>query len=228
MPGRRRARPGSEPPVVLVFGENLNDARAIARLVEALCPALRGRVRPRPKPISLQRDASLGRVREWIAEISAVVSADRAQVLCVLVHRDTDGPDPTGALEAETNSELGRAGITHAHAVVPVEEIEAWWLLFPSATEQVRSSWRGTLQARPGNVDSISGPKEELIRRTRRGNPKHCYSEADSPEVSQRVAAHIEDGGQPAGVSGSFNRFRHAVADCCPARWAGCGELHPP
>jgi hypothetical protein len=211
------ARAAQHRSVVLVFGENLNDARSIARLVEALCPKLRGRVQARPKPISLQRSASLQRVRAWTSEIAAIVAANQAPVLCVLVHRDTDGPDALGQLEAETNRELARTGLSNAHAVAPVEEIEAWWLMFPAATEQVRSSWRGKLRPNPGEVDSISDPKRELIERTGRNNAKHRYGEADSPDVADRVAAHISGGGRPAGSSQSFERFRQTVQQCCPA-----------
>ena len=112
------------------------------------------------------------------------------------------------------------AGIKNAHAVVPVEEIEAWWLLFPTATETLRASWSQTLPKIPGTVDSISDPKRQLVERTGRKNSKKAYSEADSPSVAERVAAAIEAGTRPRGHSASYNRFVSSVDTCC-SRAAG-------
>lgn len=106
--------------VVLVFGESINDARAIASLIEALCPTLKGWVRPLPRPTSLQRSASEPKEVAWMRRLRGVVDAYRQPVACVFVHRDADSPDPLGALEDETQKRLLNAGIENAHAVVPV------------------------------------------------------------------------------------------------------------
>lgn len=201
--------------VVLVFGESINDARAVAFLIEALCPILKGRVRPLPRPTSLQRSASEPRAVAWMRQLRGVVDAYRQPVACVFVHRDTDSPDPLGALEDETQKRLMDAGIENAHAVVPVAEIEAWWLLFASATETLRASWSGTLPKAPRSVDVISDPKRELIRRTGRNDARKAYSEADSPLVADRVAAAIAAGEFPSGSSRSFSRFTTSVDACC-------------
>jgi len=203
------------PGVVLVFGESINDARALSRLIEARCPALKGRVSPRPRPISLHRSASGLKVAKWVEQIRSAVQACPQTVACVFVHRDADKPDPHGKLEQSTNTQLRTAGINNGHAVVPVEEIEAWWLLFPMATEATRRSWSGTLKKEVRNVDSISDPKRELARRTGRNDVRKSYSEADSPAVAARVAEEIRAGKEPLGASASFNRFLIAVDGCC-------------
>lgn len=206
--------------VVLVFGESINDARAIASLIEALCPSLKGRVRSLPRPTSLQRSASDAKAAKWLDQLWSAVDAHRDPVACVFVHRDADGPDPLGRVEEATRTELQDAGIKNAYAVVPVEEIEAWWLLFPTATETLRASWSQTLPRIPGTVDSLSDPKRQLVERTGRKNSKKAYSEADSPSVAERVAAAIEVGTRPPGYSASYNRFVSSVDTCC-SRAAG-------
>ena len=149
--------------------------------------------------------------------IADAVSSHDQPVVCVFVHRDADGPDPGGQLHRETQKALRHAGIKDAHAVVPVEEIEAWWMLFPDATEQLRRSWRGTLQRAKHDWDTIRDPKEELKRLTRRGDRRHPYSEADSPSIARHVAAAIADGTTTVGRSRSYERFAAAVSECCSA-----------
>jgi len=212
----RRHQPGRAA-VVLVFGESRNDRLAIVRLIEALCPELAGRVRERPHPVSLNRSASPRSVSGWIERIADAVASHDQPVVCVFVHRDADRPDPGGQLHRETEAALRHAGIIGAHAIVPVEEIEAWWMLFPDATERLRRSWRGRLQRANRDWDTIRNPKEELRRMTRRGDRRHPYSEADSPSVARHVAAAIADGTTTVGRSRSYERFAAAVSECCNA-----------
>ncbi|MYK73423.1 MAG: hypothetical protein F4017_02340 [Acidimicrobiaceae bacterium] len=212
----RRRQPGRAA-VVLVFGESRNDRLAIVELIEALCPELAGLVRERPHPVSLNRSASQRSVSSWIERIADAVSSHDKPVVCVFVHRDADGPDPGGQLHQQTEVALRHAGIIGAHAVVPVEEIEAWWMLFPDATERLRRSWRGRLQRANRDWDTIRNPKEELKRLTRRGDRRHPYSEADSPSVARHIAAAIAAGTTTVGRSRSYERFAVAVGKCCNA-----------
>lgn len=214
----RNSRPRSRGsvPVVLVFGESRNDTQAVKCLIEALCPELTGRVLARPQPTSLQRGASASSVRKWTTKVADVARNNERPVVCVFVHRDADGHDPLGKIQRYTETNLRNAGTPGAHAVVPVQEMEAWWLLFPDATEQLRpSKWKGTLQRSSRNVDAIANPKEELTERTGRNSRKHAYSEADSPRVAEKVAAAIVEGMAPSGQSRSFNRFVSSVSECC-------------
>lgn len=110
---------------------------------------------------------------------------------------------------------MRQVGIDNGFTVVPVEEIESWWLMFPEATERLRTSWSGTLPTSPRTVDMISGPKEELVRRTALNDRRKAYAEADSPDVARLVASDIASGQLARGTSPSFDRFRHSVADCC-------------
>lgn len=202
-------------PVVLVFGESINDARSVAALIQALCPSLKGRVRARPRPVSLQTSAKEPKVAKWMHNLHSVIKSYDKPVVCVFVHRDADGPDPTMKTANQTEQKLRNAHIRQAHAVVPVEEIEAWWLLFSSATQKLKASWSGTLSGTVSDVDRIPNPKEELARRTRRNNRKKAYTEADSPAVAALVAEAIAAGVKPSGHSRSYDRFVRSVASCC-------------
>lgn len=200
---------------IIVFGENLNDSKAIKELVLHLCPSLSdGDVVVLREPPTLQRGTAASTVRAWSERAIAAMEASKAvrgSPVCVLVHTDSDGPGGT-AFAAQRTTELQQGGLREAHAVVPAESIESWWLLHPSATEAVVPSWRGALKPNPGDVDRISGPKAELVRRTRRKQPKREYQEADSPDIAATIRA---SKAKPAGVSPSWEAFVGIVAGCC-------------
>lgn len=190
--------------VVLVFGESINDAQSIATLIQGLRPDLVGRVKPVPRPTSLTRQAGQLAVRNWEAELRSVVTAMAAAgqpVAAVVVHRDADRPDPAGAVEAGLRQQL--RGIADEVAV-PVETMEAWWLLFPEATETVRPrAWRGRLPRQARDVERISHPKAELQRKTRPSG--HQYAEADSPTIAAAIStrSHVA-----VGISSSWDRLQ--------------------
>lgn len=213
---QRRHRRHSDVDVILIFGESPNDSEAVKNLVVGLCPPAARQIKVVRRPPSLQRSAGSAALRSHAGRVADIVRAQAAlaDVTCVLVHSDADGSDPGGAIEQERTDRLREAGIPEAHAVVPAHSIETWWLLFPDATESVVDRWRGTLRSNPGNVDAMSDPKGQLVRRTRRGHGRRPYQESDSPEIAQRIA---ESGFEsPRGsASRSFERFRETVASCC-------------
>lgn len=153
------ARQSKRQPVVLVFAESINDAQSIATLMQGLRPELVGRIKARTRPTSLTRQAGDLAVRNWADELRRAVSATAAAgqpVVAVVVYRDADGPDPSGSVEAQLRQQL--RGIADEVAV-PVEALEAWWLLFPSATEAVRPlAWRGRL---PRRARCREGPRAQ-------------------------------------------------------------------
>lgn len=157
---------------VLVFGENLNDSQSIRELLLAANSELDDRrIKALPRPMSLTREAKPDAVRRWVDQLDRAVRAHRAggSVAAVVVHRDADGPDATGAIGNQLAGQLSSIG---GLPVVPVQTIEAWWFLFPDAVEAVRpSAWRGKLPRTPHDVEVILKPKERLAEppgRTRR------------------------------------------------------------
>lgn len=200
----RGGTPRATRTIVLIFGENLNDSKSIARLLVAVNPELERRVKPVPRPISLTRSAKTPAVRDWVDELRRTVRGYQAagnRVGAVLVHRDADGPDPGGSQETRLANQIATVP---ALPVVPVQMIEAWWFLFPDAVEAVRPhAWRGTLPRRPRDVEIINDPKGELVRLTgRRG--RHAYTESDCVAIAEAIASL-----RPArvGVSASYDRF---------------------
>jgi hypothetical protein len=121
-------------------------------------------------------------------------------VAAVVVHRDADGPNPSGSVEANLRRQL--RGVAD-EGTVPVEAMEAWWLLFPDAAESVRPrAWRARLPRKVRDVERVSDPKAELKRKTRPS--KHEYAESDLP----LIAAAIATGRHPAvGHSASYDRL---------------------
>lgn len=200
---------------IVVFGENLNDSRALKELIIHICPGLSDRdVVVLREPPTLQRGAATTKVKKWVDRALAAIYASRSvrgDPTCVLVHTDSDGPGGV-AFARERTLELRRAGLTEAHAVVPTEAIEAWWLLHPMATEGIVRSWQGALRSTPGDVDRVRNPKAELVRRTRRKQPKRSYEERDSADIAARIRA---TSAEPAGVSKSWEEFRSVVSTCC-------------
>lgn len=204
---------------ILVYGEDRNDTSALKELIVGLCPSLRpADVTELREPPTLQRGSDPAKVRSWAARAASAAKAKQivmGAAACVLVHNDADRQDD-GEFETERTRELRAAGLDRAHAVVPVETIEAWWLLFPEATESVVPSWRGALRRRPGDVDRQSGPKDDLIRRTRAKQERRPYHEKDSVAIARAIVAggHLD---RPwPGRSDSFRRFAATVAACCP------------
>lgn len=179
----------TRPPVVLVFGESINDSTSIACLLVAANPALAGRVRARPWPTSL-REAKHPAVRSWVADLGRAVRATEAtgdRAAGIVVHRDADGPDRTGSVAADLTRQLAALG---GKAAVPVQAIEAWWFLFPDAVEAVRPrAWRRRLPRRKQDVELIERPKEALQRATRTRNGPE-YAESDSPVIAEYIRRH--------------------------------------
>jgi hypothetical protein len=205
---------------ILVFGENRNDTYAIKELVLGLCPALApADVRVLREPPTLQRGAGPPAIRSWVSQATRVLAAAKVahgEAACILAHTDCDATDRDGSFEAKRTRDLQRAGFPQAHAIVPTESIEAWWLLFPDATESVVVSWKGALRPPAGEVDLVAQPKDELTRRTRKKQSKRPYKENDSPAIARAIVAggHLA---RPAGTSRSFQRFRSTVDGCCRA-----------
>jgi hypothetical protein len=200
---------------ILVFGENPNDSKSLKQLILGLCPCLQpSDVKVLREPPTLQREAKPTKVQQWADRAGAVLRAAQivvGEAICILVHSDSDGPDD-GKFERSRSKELQDAGFTQAHAVVPVEAIESWWLLFPEATEALVPGWAGALPRRKRDVDKIAKPKDELIERTRRKLKKRPYTEADSEGIARKI---VDCEFPKIGSSKSFDRFVGTVQSCC-------------
>lgn len=211
----------AEREVVLVFGENPNDCRAIAALIEGLCPMLVGRVKVRRPPLMLIKGADelglRGRTRKTIAAIRAEQAV--SNVKCVFLHEDADDYEPAHELLSQ-RKEAALAGLgVSVHAVTPAWEIEAWWFLWPTEVVGHNPSWQTPDKYLGQDVGRIKDAKEvlrQLLRPPRSTGRFRDYQELDSPGIAMRV----RDSGKcdtPEALSQSYDRFRQSVRSCCGA-----------
>lgn len=216
---RKRRRPRRQ--VVLVFGEDESDTKAIAELIVAICPELAGKVKPLSRPPILIKDARPGDVVGRASVISALIEGEKAvaDVICVFAHEDCDAVEPAHeGLAMKIEESMASAG-HHVHAVTPAWEIEAWWLMWPDALVAYRSSWRKITKYRERNVGVVENAKEALRRELRptRGSGEsraRDYRETDSPGIAKT----IREGGYIASTqakSASYDRFVESVTSCC-------------
>lgn len=210
--GAKKGPQRKRPTEILVFAENTHDSDAIKCLAEALNPTLSARLNVQRNPTSLTRDAKAPAVKTWMERIADVVDARLvlADVVGVLVHQDSDGPDAVGSTADDLRATLIAQLGAYAYPVVPVQETESWWFLYPDAFRAVNKvSWREVKFPAKQETDAIASPKEELMRLTRR--TKRVYSEADSLAVAQHIATAIKRGDQQSNSSRSWSRFTALV-----------------
>lgn len=172
---------------VLVFAESVNDSQSIMHLLIGANASLARRIRSLRRPMSLTREAKPDAIRDWVDELRRTVDAfesNAGRVAAVVVHRDADGHDPDGAVDAGLARQLTTLS---GYPVVPVQAIEAWWFLFPDAVEAVRPrAWKGKLSRQPRNVELIDQPKKVLQQATG-GRRAPEYAESDSPVIAAYI-----------------------------------------
>jgi hypothetical protein len=207
----------AEPVVVLVFGEDANDTAAMKELVLALRPE-RVRVEQRRTPLILVKGKDKARDRKNLAEIAAVVRAERrrGRRCAVVAHRDCDDIEPAHErIAAAVEQGLRDEGIDQAVAAAAAWEIEAWWFLWPDAALAVNSKWRRPEPPRRdvGRIENAKETFRQALRpKTKDARPPRDYVGSDSPKIAakvrelgivQRRAANV--------VSQSFDRFAERV-----------------
>jgi hypothetical protein len=205
--------------IVLVFGENTNDTKAIATLIQALCPRLAGRVAVRKEPLLLAKGLPVHEVVKKAEKAARALTAEKARgrVDCIFLHEDADDTEPAHEKLCDVKEaalrELGHA----VYAVTPAWEIEAWWLLWPDAVASLRASWRSPNTYVGRQVGLIVDAKKELRRLLRpasAGGGFRNYEELDSPDIA-RIISQQKLARTPQGQSDSYDRFRRSVQDCC-------------
>lgn len=222
------------PPVVLVFGEDENDRESIKILIEALAPALAGRVQTRRHPLVLIKGARPEEVPERAQRIAEAVDAERvrAEVSGIFAHQDCDDVEPAHEKVAEQIESALRAAGCDAHAVAPAWEMEAWWFLWPNAVKAANPSWRSPNDYVGKNVGMIPNAKEELkrcvvpsdVKRGQRGF--RGYRESDAPRIAAEVSK-LGLADAPQAISGSYERFRRSVAACSAGGSPSTKGAHP-
>lgn len=231
MKGRSRAK-GSRRALVLVFGEDDHDRRAISRLASGLRPELYGCVEARRTPLVLIKNANPGKARSNAEQIARLVRQESAarDVIAVLAHQDCDELEPAHeSAAASIEKALGDAGCPGtAIAVTPAWELESWWLLFPEAVAPVVKGWRTPDNYLGRDIGQVRDSKEALTRAVRPSSHKtqpRPYAEADSISIAENIVKlrllqsfdgdHRETRGKGVAAqrtrSASFGAFRRKV-----------------
>jgi hypothetical protein len=200
--------------IVLVFGENEHDTKAIRHLVEGLRPDLKGSVETRRHPLVLIKNAKPDKARDNAQRIAEVARQEMATrtILAVLAHEDCDAVEPAHvAAAARIEVELQNARCpAMAIAVTPAWEIETWWMVFPEAVGKIVRGWRDPDDWIGRDVGAITDAKESLTRavqpRPKPRSPPRDYEERDSIEIASNV---VKDGLLPSFEGG--RRASHAM-----------------
>lgn len=218
MTPRRDGRIRRRGEVVLFFGEDSNDGRAVAELFKALCPNYVGRCKALRSPLILARnarpDAAAGKAQDLCLEIEQNQILDN--VRCCFLVQDCDATEPEDRVrQAELEQLIATAGCS-VHVVVIAWEIEAWWFLWPDTASRVVRSWRKPDRYVGREVGLITNAKEAYRQAVRPVAGRPNYEEAHSPRLAEqvRLSGAIR---APQGRSGSFERFVTKADECCAA-----------
>jgi len=216
---------------IVIFGESENDRKAIAALVQGLCPNAHVKTLRHPLVLKNVPPDAMPRRAERVAE-AVRAEAARRPVRCVFAHEDADAVEPRHRAVAERIEQALRDAGTpgRVHAVVPAWEIEAWWFLWPDLVGRCSRRWvEPRVGTRPGKIINA---KEKLKRAVRpSGLPSKQrarfpdYRESDSIEIAKTIRDTRSANRPERGLSQSYDRFRDSVADCCsrPLRTASTG-----
>lgn len=196
-------------PAILIFGENPNDSESIKTLIGHFNRAASETfdILTRRDPPSLTHHAKPPARKDWLDRIEKAVRTEQSirEIRAVVVHQDSDMKDHAGTVEAQLRGDLVAKFPNRATlAAVPIQMIEAWWLLFPAAIRTVRpQAWREA-KFPSGDTESIGNPKQALIRATAKVAPKHPYCEGDSRTIAKAIA---KLNLAPQGRNASWERF---------------------
>lgn len=193
----RRQHRVEKRPSILIFGESPNDTGALRHLIKRAAPGIDERftLKTMREPISLNKKANPSAQGKWMRGLRDVVTAAQRKgdtVHAIVVHRDSDGHD------ASAPGELQDQLAEHFSMIIPVaavavQELEAWFLLFPSAFPRVHSTaWRDVTWV-SSDTSRINNAKQELMARTCKqsaGNTPKRYAEADSTAIAEAIAQH--------------------------------------
>jgi hypothetical protein len=200
--------------LVLIFGEDENDRRALEFLIKAIVKdPSRLRTKRLRNPVILRRDAvQSGKYRQMANDIYKLWNIERvsSKKTIVVVHKDCDACEDAHLLESNTiEKQLLSMGVSHIVPATPAWEMETWMMMFPDAIAAIRACWRRP--PKRTNVGNIINAKEQLrreLRPTLSQSQARCpdYTESDAPQIAEKVFQLGIDSCKAAG-SKSFDVF---------------------
>jgi hypothetical protein len=207
---------------IVIFGESENDRKAIAALVEGLCPDAYVKALRRPLVLLKNvRPEAMPKQAERLAE-AARAEAARRPIRCVFAHEDADAVEPKHNVIAERIEQALRDAGTpgKVHAVVPAWEIEAWWFLWPDLVGLCSRRWiEPRVGTRPGRITDAKEKLKRAVRPSGLTAKQRArfpdYRESDSIKIAETIRDTRSANRPDRGLSHSYDRFRDSVADCC-------------
>lgn len=187
---------GSRLGLVVFFGEDEHDRQAVRELFLGLRPDVhRGQTKPLRKPLTLVKNIEAARIRPRAAKVVATLRALRqtGPLHAAVFHEDADAVEPAHEDLARSITSAYRAAPCRVVAAVPAWEIEAWWLLFPTAVAAVSQQWRPPDQFAGKQVGLIPDAKERLKRSVRPPGSSwqqtREYKEEDSVVIAEKIVS---------------------------------------
>lgn len=186
-------RRGPKPKLILIFGEDENDTKAVREFILALKPDSKVRVEARRQPPINLRDAPAGSVPDRVSKIAKLIDAASvdSEVVAVFAHEDTDAVEDSHiALTAKIETAFRAKGYEQVWAATPAWEMETWLMQWPDAFSSHVPSWR-QLKTAGRHVGMINDAKEWLTRELRPsgGGRVRDYRESDAPMIAGIVRA---------------------------------------
>ncbi len=178
--------------LVLVFGEDENDARSVAELLRPRLSANTNVRAAKSPPIFAARDSGRHVIARNVSRVAETIGIYKlkAKVSLVVVHRDCDECEPAHVAEADRlRKEFSEGHNVRVVAAVPAWELETWLMLFPEALRNYRPCWR-PLELRGRRVGQVRDAKEELRRLLRSGASCPDYRESDAPGIATVIATY--------------------------------------
>ncbi|MGK7933663.1 MAG: DUF4276 family protein [Microcystaceae cyanobacterium] len=162
-----------------ILAEDQTDCKAVQIIVR--------RILGKETKIQLWSSKGCAKLKRKLAAQLKSLSAKGCN-LFIIVH-DLDRNPQNNTLNNETelrqclDIEASKVKGINKHICIPIEELEAW---FWSDPEVIKYVGKGKGKAHP-NPSQITQPKEQLIRISRGGNRKPCYSTNDNEKLAERL-----------------------------------------
>jgi hypothetical protein len=202
---------------LLVFGENPNDCKAVAAILNAwLGDGYRAQHAAKPPIFAANASGRKAKkLADRVADTANLLSK-KCEVAAVVIHRDCDQCEPAHIQVAKAiKGEFGPSSKFPVIPAVPAWELETWLMCFPRSLKAFRGCWR-EINLKGKNPGKFKNSKEQL-RRLLRSKDKSCrdYSESDAPNILILIAESGESVEAAAKISASLRLLLNEARKVC-------------
>jgi hypothetical protein len=214
--GWTRERPARKPLIVLA-GEDSNDRKVLRTLLEAICPAARGRIVEINDIVRLRAagDSVLAdRVKKLADHVRARAEREQAEVAYIFIQEDFDTVDsPQRDITRTRVQNALQRNFPRTYYILAAWEVEAWLLLFPDAITAVNSSWVVPRSLRGIDTGRVTDPKRTMMEKVSTSRNSR-YRETDAPKVIGKVTE-LNLQKTLSGSNRSYSELLQTAEECC-------------